>query len=218
MYTIHMLPDGRVQLIDKRKTSHNTRYVALESLVSVFSRQSLASPTLPPGCIQHWRGGGYQAVALQKPAHERTMQMYEDTYTLPIPDTLFLYRIQGDTEHELKLTESAVFAMKGPWSGLDTDLYDFPFGNVFDDRTICWGDYDVKLRHFHHLDMVAEMFLGTPFNTDLAGMYDDGYDESANLIDFWNDVKDQKTFPMDRLHHVCKYSEVTTLMADHIFD
>lgn len=217
MYSINMLPDGRVQLVDQRGKSNRTRYVALESLISVFSQQSIASPTLPPGSIQFWRGGGYHVVALQRPAHVRTMYMYDEPYKLPMPDTLFLFRVQKESDLEIKLIEAAVFAMKGPWNGGDTQLFDFPYGNVFDDRTICWGDYNVKLSQFHHLDMVTEMFFDTPFNTDLAGVYDDGTDECENLVDFWESVKEKETFPLERLYFACNYSEVTSVMADDIF-
>ena len=216
MYTIHMFPDGRVQLVDQRTVPHTTRHVSLEAILEVFQAQTISSPALPKGTIQYWRGNGFSVVALQHPAHIREMYMYEQSYRLPVPDTLFLFRVLHREQGEITLCDSAVFAMDGPWQGDDTQLYGFPYGNVFDEHTICWGDYNVTLPNFYNIDTMMDMFLGTPFNTDLAGHFDSG-SEALSLDEFWSDLDQGTEFPVAMLEPVCVYKDLQQFMAEDIF-
>lgn len=217
MFTIHMFSDGRIQLADHRLSAPQTRFVALESLVDVFRQQSMGSPVLPPGCLQYWRGYEHSVFVLQKPEHRREMNLQNTSYMIPVPDTLFVFRIQQEPEKPPSLTESVVLAMSGPWQGEHTTLYEFPFGNIFSDRTICWGDFDVELPNFHHLDVLTDIFLGTPFNTDLSGNYYSPGPDEQDLTCFWAEMEEHKAFPTERLIRAFCYNELVEQLGDSIF-
>ena len=55
-----------------------------------------------------------------------------------------------------------------PILGLESRVCGWPFGNVYDDGTVCWGSVtawrDVKAKNMHTL---MRMFFDTPFNDDL---------------------------------------------------
>lgn len=216
MYTIHMFPDGRVQLVDQRKIPHTTQFVSLESVCEVFQAQFTSSPLLPKGTLQHWRSSGKSVVALQHNAHQREMYLYNTPYTLPVPNTIFLFRVLNPVPGVFTLCESAVFATNGPWEGEQTQLYGFPYGNVFEDHTICWGEYNVTLPNFYNIDTMIDMFLGTPFNEDLPGHYMASNDEQS-LIGFWEELQNKPKFPGERLIPCCLYNELQSFMGEEIF-
>lgn len=217
MFTINMFPNGQIQLVDQRSLASQTRYVSLESLIEVFRQQAIGSPVLPPGCLQYWRGHEYSIFVLQKPAHVREMWLGTVSYAMPVPDLLFVFRIRQDPANPLSLADSVVLAMTGPWENEDTVLYEFPYGNIFSDRTVCWGDFEVEVPNFHHLDVLTDIFLSTPFNTDLSGNYQNPNPEEQNLEEFWQALHGLPTFPTDRLCRAFLYHELTEQLADTIF-
>lgn len=213
MLTIHMHTDGRVQLVDKAHHPHKTRYVSLPDMVEAFRGQAMSSPVLPEGTLQYWRGHGYQIVTIYRPAHTRKMYFYEDEYTLPIPGTVFAFRLDSHDGGTPSMTESAVFTVAGRWEGPKTQLCGYPYGNVYDEHTICWGDLEFEEVQLHQLTGVPDMFLGSPYNDDLEGHYQNPDPDDQNVQSFWEEMKDKTTFPHERLTPVCLYEELPSYLG-----
>jgi len=195
MLTIHLHQDGRVQLVDKGQTPHSTRYVALEEMVHAFRGQAMSSPILPEGCVQYWSGHGYQIATIYKEAHVREMHFYEETYKVPVPGTIFAFRIEQHGEEQPYMCESAVFTTVGMWNGEKTQLCAFPYGNVYDEHTICWGELEFENLYIHQLTGMPDIFLSSPFNDDLSGHYLVPDGASLSLREFWQEMDGRDKFP-----------------------
>jgi hypothetical protein len=213
MLTIHMHDDGRVQMVDKEQVPHKTRYVALQDMVEAFRGQAMSSPVLPQGCVQYWRGHGYEIVTIYREPHVRKMEYFDDTYDMPVPGTLYAFRIDDHEGDNPQMTESAVFAVAGMWKGGDTQLCGFPYGNVYDEHTICWGELEFETIKLHQLTGMPDMFLSSPYNDDLSGQYQNPDPEGQSLGDFWEDLSGQPRFPNERLVPVCLYSELPSFLG-----
>lgn len=209
MLTIHMHKDGRVQLIDQEQQPHKTRYVALEEMIEAFRGQAIQSPVLPEGSLQYWRGHGYELVTLYREPHIRTMTLFDDEYQMPVPGLLYAFRIESFGDELPQMGESGVFAVKGRWQDMSTQLCSFPYGNVYEEHTICWGELEFENVKLQQMTGAPDIFLSSPFNDDLGGMYrNPSEDEGQNLREFWEELDGKESFPEDRLVEVCTYSEI----------
>ena len=224
MLSIHLHSNGQVQLIDRNETPPSTRFVSLESFIDVFRGQENASPILPEGCVQYWRGTDYTIVALKRAAHKREMSIYSDeslygSYTLPIPATLFVFRVSNPENKVMTIIESAIFTFFGDWKGVDTQLYSFPYGNIFDEQTICWGDFEGTIQSIEQLDSFIDVFLSTPFNDDLTPLFkqSDDIENSVSIFSFWEKMSLLPEVPEESLTPVCTYEEMPAYLTGELF-
>jgi len=57
------------------------------------------------------------------------------TATIPFPETVFLFYVDRE-----KIVQSKLFACIPPIGRRNDQLFRFPFGNVYEDGKICWGN------------------------------------------------------------------------------
>ena len=217
MFTIHMHDDGRVQVIRQDTSApQKVKYVSLDDLVMAFKDQATQSPILPQGVVQFWQGYDYEAFTVYRAPHKRKMTLCEEEYDMPIPGILIAARFNKNDEG-LTLTDSAIFAVRGPFMGEETKLCSFPFGNVFDDNLICWGGVGINLKTSFQVGSLPDLFLGSNYNFDLEGRYvqpdnvdnDDEDDENyQGLQDFWKEMSALEKFPENRLIELCTYRNI----------
>lgn len=211
MLSIHMHEDGRVQMVrsDEGKPQR-MKHIALQDLINAFQEQGISSPILPPGTVQYWRNFANQTLAIYTPAHKRTMRLCDEEFeNMPVPATLFVCQLYKD-ETEYGVCNSAIFTLAGDFQGPSTTLYSFPYGNLFDDSRICWGEVVPKLSGIFQVGSLVDMFLGSNFNLDLTGLYNheliaEPGEEYADLYTFWNKIKYQKEIPVQFLREVGQY-------------
>lgn len=211
MITIHMHDDGRVQLVEEASNAQRVKYVGLPDLLSAFREQPLRSPVLPQNALQFWQGFEHEAVALYAPAHHRKMMLMDKEHKMPVPATIFVLRF--NRQEVLYINESAIFTVVGPFVGPETVLYSFPYGNVFDDNRICWGEVGVQLKSLFQAASLVDLFLGSVFNFDLSPLCDIPSmtgDDHIDLPSVWTLMEGEQEFPKENLLEVGTYEDIET--------
>jgi len=114
--------------------------------------------------------GDNDVVTIEIPPRIRDMVFSEDkmkkTYSVPFPSLVFVFWLNGGT-----IRESWCFATKDPIHKGDAELHYFPYGNVYPDGRICWGDTAFLGKNKYNtsnISAVVTRFLQAPFNRDLA--------------------------------------------------
>ena len=86
---------------------------------------------------------------------------------VPVPRTLFVsvLGIQGD---QYFMRKCFVKALIDPITNYSSPVFNIPFGNLFDDSSICWGDNDFDpSSNLIFVSGVLSRFFGASFNADL---------------------------------------------------
>ncbi len=217
MLSIHMHDDGRVRMIrEETDQPQKVKHVALQDLIEAFQDQTMSSPLLPPGTVQYWRGSSNETLAVFTPAHKRTMLLCGREYKdMPVPPTLFVFQLYR-YEDSLSIGNSAVFVLKDDFRGEGTWLHKFPYGNVFDDNRICWGEVNPGLKSVYQVGSLVDMFLGSDFNLDLSGMYrQDRWNDTEHGVDlygFWDKMSKLDQVPDELLIDVGTYRDVEDIL------
>lgn len=219
MLSIHMHDDGRVRMVQQDSGQpQKVKYVALQDVITAFRDQALASPLLPPGTVQYWRGYQYETIAVYTPAHTRTMSLCNKNYeNMPVPATLFVFQFYKNDDG-FTLSDSGVFALDGDFQGETTKLYHFPYGNVFDDHKICWGEVENHLKSVVQAGSLVDLFLGSDYNYDLDGRFqwsegeDLSDDDEGYLAGFWKKMQGQDKFPKEHLIDTGTYKDLTDIL------
>ncbi len=219
MLSIHMHDDGRVRMVrDEEGLPQKVKHVALQDLIGAFQDQAIASPIMPTGTVQYWRGFTNETLTLYTPAHKRTMSLCGEEYeNMPIPATLFVVQLYK-TNEEYGVSDSAIFAVQGDFLGPETQLSAFPYGNVFDDSRICWGEVQPNLANVFQVGSLVDVFLGSDYNLDLTGLFrhdqmSEGQDEDyVDLPTFWKKIQGMEQIPRNLLRHVGVYRDIEDLL------
>ena len=88
--------------------------------------------------------------------------------SVPFPDMLFVLTVEVDS-NSFKVIDERCYCHIEPIIKEETMLYLFPFGNIFSDQRICWGDYSKigKVKNLNQLIGIPELFLSSGFNSHI---------------------------------------------------
>lgn len=90
----------------------------------------------------------------------------DKVYEIPFPRLAFLTRVHGK-----KIVKTCVFALKKGKVSDETPLYNYPFGNVYDDGDICWGGNNINTNGDalipRDVAYLPGLFLSAGTNSDL---------------------------------------------------
>ena len=219
MLSIHMHDDGRVRMVrdEENGQPQKIKHVALQDLIGAFQDQAMASPILPPGTVQYWRSFNNQVLAVYTPAHKRTMSLCGEEYeNMPVPATLLVVQLYSN-DNGFGVSNSAMYTMAGDFQGPNTQLYSFPYGNLFDDSRICWGEVQPNLGNVFQVGSLVDVFLGSDFNLDLTGLYRhdrmaENDEEYVDLPTFWKRMQGQEQIPTNLLRDVGQYRNIEDLL------
>jgi len=106
-------------------------------------------------------------------------------YNLPCHNLFFSIAATKHGDNYIVNTKDTLLSMFiGEFTPTAT-LYDFPYGNVYDDGHICWGAIGIGALRFkdYELGAVASMFLSSEFNNDLTSLIADGRDDVYEVYD-----------------------------------
>lgn len=113
----------------------------------------------PEGLIDFAIGeqpGTFKAVFLV-PESVRILSFFGDELLVPFPETVFFM-----TSVNGRIVDSKVHAKHGE------NLCHYPFGNVYDDGKICWGQNKLpNILHLEDMKKVPALFFGGDTNNDL---------------------------------------------------
>lgn len=147
-----------------------TKFVDPEELATALSRKArLDTGLLPLNTRYFSRSGSLISVLLEVRPHVRKFYTVDTTpYTAPLPGTVF--KIIGEIkDSKINIAGTNVLVYKDPVITPDTELFNFPYGNVFINSAICWGSIKVApVKEIIYLGAVVETFLGSVFNGHLA--------------------------------------------------
>jgi len=203
------LKDGRVFVETKsgpvrHKKEITPRRLAqlfLDSLADSVSRSrayDYETPVLPRNTVAFKASEDMTrfAAALFVEASVRKTVFYSDTYEIPHPDYLFLFKVAKG-----RVADTWVFAVRTSLIEPDTQLYRFPFGNVYPEGRVCWGQNALpEIKEPLRLEMLPFLFLDSPYNGDM-------YDGENPFRVYLEELSKMPVFPAKTLKPYMRFGE-----------
>lgn len=122
--------------------------------------------TLPQGFIDGGMELGNMEAIMYVPPRKEIVNFFGTTYVVPFPALIFHFFVSNG-----KLTKSLVFATKVnsmEQLGNETPLFHYPFGNVYNDGKICWGNSVLPvINSLKQMDEYVSLFFSSGTNNDL---------------------------------------------------
>jgi len=153
------------------------------------------------GVRRYIKEGSMEFIFLEAGPHTRNLKYRirnadgEGSQNIDVPTALPTIFMALSIENE-KLKDSLLFSTRYPVVSDTIQLYKFPFGNVWEDGRICWGDNeraDMGKEKFTLLNF----FLESRFNNDL-GFYHQG-ERERDINAFIDTIRDVDTFNTSHL-------------------
>ena len=119
---------------------------------------------VPEGLIDiSFHSKGNFIALTQVPAGVYLVDYCNNKYSIPFPSLLFYTKVLNG-----RVTSSKVFAVKEDRVTKNTELYNYPFGNVHENGNICWGSNQLpNINMPLELNIIPRLFLSAPTNSDL---------------------------------------------------
>lgn len=129
------------------------------------------------------------------PAGKQMMQYEETLYDVSVPSLVFCFSVTRE-----KITETKVYVMKDEVPTDKSCLYRYPFGNVSQLGTVCWGRNNLpSVRSLKGLEEAMMLFIQSPCNSDyFRGKEYCGHAE-ISLRELFEKLKDEDAYPEDYL-------------------
>jgi hypothetical protein len=132
-----------------------------------MSDQKLSSPVLPKNCVffqEYGNGKAVVGIEVEKGRHDVIFGDKGQTVYKKVgyPAMLFWFSFFNEK------AEASVVAVKDSIIKASTELYRFPFSNVYQSGSICWPSLSRnRIQDLHQLATLPYLFLGAPKNMDL---------------------------------------------------
>lgn len=195
--SIHFDPLEGVYMLEGDGPVQTKKYLETEDLRDIFLQNvSLDTGLLPKGCQYYLKQDGHTIVILEVAATKRRI-LYRHgreiiEYEIPIPNLVFGLHFQGGN-----LRHSYCAASQMPVMDLNARIYRFPFGNVYPDARICWGNAQLpRIRQTAEASQIPFLFFEAPFNGDLSS---DANSFRGDLHTYFEHLKDQNFYPANQL-------------------
>lgn len=121
-------------------------------------------------------------------------------FSVPFPGLLMAIIMTENTDGRLVHHNTKIYATVGPVINDSTDLYKFPFTNVYDDNHICWGDIKINMpMTVLQAGSLMDTFVTSIFNNDLFRASTTPYKSATNLESVLKDLATKTTYPYDTL-------------------
>jgi len=203
MLTIHLDPLEGLFIEEKQGGRSVRKYVNFEDFEEIFKKNiNIDTGILPKGAIYYSRENGNTIVILQRDPQKTEVSYHRRgssdvvKYNIPTP-----YSVFGFIVRERRIVDSFLVASQMPILENTTEVYKFPFGNVFDDFRICWGRTTLPtIRSPRFLAGLPNLFYAAPFNGDLSENVFQGYHyDTNNLEHFFEELNGREMFPHQKL-------------------
>jgi len=147
------------------KTSIKT--ISINELIAAVSKDLEITTGILPSGTRFYSGTKKQyCIGMQVPAKVRTVKfsMMDKSYMLPFPELLFVFSIR-----DKNIIKTKLFACIPPIGRKHDMLYLFPFGNVYEDGSICWGSVNrYNVEEPAALDGMVASFFSSVFSGHLT--------------------------------------------------
>lgn len=173
MEVIIRLSDNGQIMVEGTGPVKTSKYISPESLASILMSSHDIENTyetpmpLPQNCIYYKRKNDKELFILEKPAHRREVTYYGTKFTdVGFPKLLFGYIIDCKTT---TIEKTILVAVKNDiFIKPDTEIFKYPFSNVYASGNCCWGTCVVpKIDHPYQLSSLPELYLFQEDNGDL---------------------------------------------------
>jgi len=93
----------------------------------------------------------------------------QDNLNIVTPRCLWELKIVGASTQSGRLGGERLFALGGPLTHMSTNVYNFPFCNVYNTHRVCWGSNESvhDERQFSEFLEIPDIFWSSGFNGDL---------------------------------------------------
>ena len=168
------------------KDSDTRQYFNLNQVFDMFSMLAKSTKKitlLPSNTLAHKYDAGKGIIAFQFNPMRRLVSCYtgrdEDDdydndavtdYTIPIPYIILVVEYGKDTTSDRNIVyEVKLLASPEPITDMSDMLYYVPFGNIYDQSTVCWGGSlpVSSFNNFSELLPTYDVYFDTVFNDDL---------------------------------------------------
>lgn len=103
---------------------------------------------------------------LKKDSSKVMFNYYNDTYDVHVPSSLFVIKIKDEV-----IASARVFSLKEDFVDEDTEVFSYPFSNVYENGRICFGNNRLafkKFKTFKDILSIPAMFFAMPSTHELA--------------------------------------------------
>jgi hypothetical protein len=137
-----------------------------EDFASAMANQSKVETGLLPANARYFASNGQlSTIILETKPHVRKLYILREHLDVPIPGCLMQVTTVNEKSSNKSISQTYFHCYTDPVLSRNTELYRFPFGNVFSDGRICWGSVVLpKLAELYQLGALPELFLNTTFN------------------------------------------------------
>lgn len=153
-----------------------------EDVAATMANQAKIETGILPANTRSYATNGQLASLLLdiKPQMRRLWVLEKRECDVPLPGCLMMLTVLT-TETNKRVTGSYLYSYKDVVITPQTQLYMFPYGNVFGDGRICWGSVPIPpTPHLYQMGVIPDTFLNTHFNGHLAGSIINPFRELAN--------------------------------------
>lgn len=172
-------------------------------------RRTVDSGRLPCNIHRYIQSGSKKILYIWYPAQVRKFRVSPklEAYRYPISPVLIKFVFENDklnTTH-LWATDSSFLRSYNP------PLYYFPYGNVYSDSRLCWGNVKYKSEYSpSSIDYNVSLIFTSSYNDDLGrNIGSVGYGHRASeSIDLLKNLKDKDSFPENQLIRHIYLSEI----------
>jgi len=170
--TIELLEGSSHEAVARFKVGDNvsTKTIAVADLIAELSHDmEITTGVLPNGTRFYNGTKNIYRIGIQVPAKVRTAEFNLRDFgtlkiTAPFPEMFFVFNIR-----DKRITDSLLFSCIPPIGRSYDSLYFFPFGNVYEDGTICWGSVSQStIEEPIVLDSMVTRFFNSVFSGHLV--------------------------------------------------
>lgn len=152
--------------------SEEEKEITYNRLIEVINYSTLEAEyirigDLPVGYVDSSIGtkGNSFNVIVRVPANIRIMSYFGDNYLIPFPETVFFLRAK---KGELQAGCSVFAIRESERNESNIQLYNYPFGNVYSEGEICWGNISFPyIENMKAAEKCIALFYEAETNDDL---------------------------------------------------
>lgn len=136
---------------------------ALNEMVDEQQSKGELLGRLPKGYLNAlYSSSGNFKVWVTMKSEKRPLLYYGKTELVPFPNLLLEFEVS-----HTKVNRSKIYSFVGD-AKEGMQLYRFPFGNVYDDGKICWGNMSLpSVKRLEEIEQLVGMFFSSETNDDL---------------------------------------------------
>ncbi|WP_257964299.1 prokaryotic E2 ligase family D protein [Bacillus sp. UMB0728] len=132
-----------------------------QALSTAAPNRILHSGFFPKNVIYYHKDLVSETIVLEVPKSQLNVKYYDVDYKqVGHPGMLFYFKIQNSRIQNIKIA-----CVKDKIIDEKTQLYEYPFSNVYSNHSVCWSYSEYEINSLQKLQHIPYIFLGTPNNS-----------------------------------------------------